>query len=244
MIGAWTAAWAQKQGLPIAHFKEIDSTLNYIKAELPFGQRPAAAPGTSFLKLVFADFQTAGRGRGDHVWVSPPAGTCLLSSWVWQTAKPVQPILAPLVGLALFRSLSAVFPSVEWSLKPPNDIYVREQKLAGVLIENISQGGAYYSIVSPALNVLASPSGDQFRATHLQAHTEVTQELWQAWLTRFWHELGPTLEAGQSTELGAKDRADLLSALNRFPHLGEDVLAVDALGQLQLKSRLIRWQDL
>jgi len=86
-----------------------------------------------------ADFQTAGRGRLDHKWLSPP-GTNLMMSVVLSVADlpPEQVATLPLaVGLAVARGLSAALiqvgltPLIKW----PNDILVSGRKLAGILCE-------------------------------------------------------------------------------------------------------------
>ena len=77
-----------------------------------------------------ADFQTAGRGRLDHVWESP-RGQDLLMSVVLDVAdrSPVEVATLPLVaGLAVAK---AVGGRIKW----PNDVFVGGQKVAGILCE-------------------------------------------------------------------------------------------------------------
>ena len=106
-----------------------------------------------------ADFQTAGRGRLDHKWLSPP-GTNLMMSVVLSVEglSPEQVSTLPLVaGLAVAEGLSpfvarglspsarGLSPLVERGLSPsagggallkwPNDVLVGGRKLAGILCE-------------------------------------------------------------------------------------------------------------
>ena len=77
-----------------------------------------------------ADYQTAGRGRLDHVWESP-RGQDLLMSVVLDVAgrSPAEVATLPLVaGLAVAK---AVGGRIKW----PNDVFVGGQKVAGVLCE-------------------------------------------------------------------------------------------------------------
>ena len=77
-----------------------------------------------------ADFQTAGRGRLDHVWESP-RGRDLLMSVVLDVAgrSPAEVATLPLVaGLAVAK---AVGGRIKW----PNDVFVGGQKVAGILCE-------------------------------------------------------------------------------------------------------------
>ena len=97
-----------------------------------------------------ADYQTAGRGRLDHKWLSPP-GTNLMMSAVLSVEglSPEQVATLPLVvGLAVCKALFGMVgrsvpdcsgaqgtarPTVQ--LKWPNDVLIGGKKLAGILCE-------------------------------------------------------------------------------------------------------------
>ena len=93
-----------------------------------------------------ADFQTAGRGRLDHKWLSPP-GTNLMMSAVLSVEglSPDHVATLPLVvGLAVAKALadvrlfdrSTVRP-FNLALKWPNDILLDGRKVAGILCERL-----------------------------------------------------------------------------------------------------------
>lgn len=93
-----------------------------------------------------ADYQTAGRGRLDHKWLSP-ANTNLMMSVVLSVAglAPEQVATLPLVaGLSVVKALD-----LNCQLKWPNDVLVNGRKLAGILCER--QGGTV--IVGIGVNV-------------------------------------------------------------------------------------------
>ena len=103
------------------------------------------ARGGSHGDVFTADFQTAGRGRLDHKWLSPPK-TNLMMSVVLSVAglPPEQVATLPLVaGLAVVKAiqrLSADGQDVrrkteDVKLKWPNDVLVDGRKLAGILCE-------------------------------------------------------------------------------------------------------------
>lgn len=84
-----------------------------------------------------ADEQTAGRGRLDHRWLSPP-GTNLMLSTVLDVADlpPEQVVTLPLaVGLAVHACVSHFIPDGRIALKWPNDVYVSDLKIVGILCE-------------------------------------------------------------------------------------------------------------
>ncbi|WP_346838774.1 bifunctional biotin--[acetyl-CoA-carboxylase] ligase/biotin operon repressor BirA [Microbulbifer sp. SAOS-129_SWC] len=84
---------------------------------------------------MFAEQQTAGRGRRGRSWVSPFSGGINLSIG-WQFSGGVQLLegLSLAVGVALARAL-AEFEVPDVRLKWPNDVWCRGRKLAGVLLE-------------------------------------------------------------------------------------------------------------
>lgn len=84
-----------------------------------------------------ADHQTAGRGRLDHKWLSPP-GTNLMMSAVLSVEGLEADLVAtlPLVaGLAVCEGLSPFLQGMQAELKWPNDVLVDGRKLAGILCE-------------------------------------------------------------------------------------------------------------
>ena len=92
-----------------------------------------------------ADFQTAGRGRLDHKWLSPP-GTNLMMSAVLSVADlaPDHVATLPLVaGLAVVKAVSQMLAggqdvrreTQDVKLKWPNDVLVDGKKIAGILCE-------------------------------------------------------------------------------------------------------------
>jgi BirA family biotin operon repressor/biotin-[acetyl-CoA-carboxylase] ligase len=129
----WNAI-AAELGLPgIVHFGEIGSTLD-VAHEI-------ASCGALAGSLVIADAQTAGRGRMGRSWRSEPhAGL-----WLTLVERPANAsgldVLSLRIGLALAPALDA-FARTPVRLKWPNDLYLGEKKLAGVLVEARWRDGA------------------------------------------------------------------------------------------------------
>lgn len=127
--------------------------------------------------VVLAEHQTAGRGRRGDAWVSPP-GTDLLFSLLLQPAADLAAWtrLPHLAGLAVCRALESQFLGLpEPRLKWPNDLYLADRKLAGVLVESRSTGGRPpCAVVGIGLNVNGLPGEfpEDLRsiATTLRAH--------------------------------------------------------------------------
>jgi BirA family biotin operon repressor/biotin-[acetyl-CoA-carboxylase] ligase len=104
--------------------------------------------------LVQADAQTKGKGQMHKTWESE-SGLNLLCSLVVQTAQiPIEQqfTISKIVAVAIQNVISRYTDNV--SIKWPNDIYVGESKISGVLIENIITGNQLeYSVIGIGLNV-------------------------------------------------------------------------------------------
>lgn len=244
-IYSWTKTWALSAGLKLWAEETAPSTNTVAKDDTSAITHPnleggeAVSPPT----LYITRNQTHGRGRSEHVWTMPP-GSSLLSSWSFALARVPQPIFSPLAGLALFESVNDVWPSVDFNLKAPNDLFIGEKKTAGLLIETIDRGSTRHTVVGLGLNVTASPPS-VLTATCLADHTaQLTTASWHLFLTGFCARLRLALKAGQSEYLDEESRRRLKDALNLHPHLREPILEVDEHGQLRSKSRMIYWHEL
>ncbi|MBQ4834503.1 bifunctional biotin--[acetyl-CoA-carboxylase] ligase/biotin operon repressor BirA [Pseudoalteromonas sp. MMG010] len=85
--------------------------------------------------VVVAEMQQAGRGRRGRVWQSP-FGANLYYSYFWRLDDGLQAAMGVsiAVGLAVYDAIKALY-QIDVALKWPNDIYINNKKLAGVLVE-------------------------------------------------------------------------------------------------------------
>jgi BirA family biotin operon repressor/biotin-[acetyl-CoA-carboxylase] ligase len=107
----------------------------------------AALAGTPHGAVLVADFQSAGRGRLDRRWEAPP-GTSLLVSLLLPPPPGGGRLhrLTQAVGLAAIEAcegVAGVRPSLIW----PNDLYVNDRKLGGILAEAARQGADIVGVV-------------------------------------------------------------------------------------------------
>jgi BirA family biotin operon repressor/biotin-[acetyl-CoA-carboxylase] ligase len=149
LIPAWivketpSLAWDK---LLVEGFLEIEST----NAEALQRARRGALGGT----LVYAESQTAGRGRNGRQWISP-AGVGLYFSLVLRPEQPVSRwallTYGASVALALtLRELSdeGLIPHpLNLELKWPNDVLLSGKKVAGILLETAGTGGTISAVV-------------------------------------------------------------------------------------------------
>ena len=114
--------------------------------------REEAVAGAPHGAVVFAEEQTAGRGRFGRRWVSP-AGKNLYFTLILRPDAGRLRALSMVVPLAVCRAVEAVTslrPVIKW----PNDILVGGRKLSGILIEGESSGAELlYALAGIGLNV-------------------------------------------------------------------------------------------
>ena len=128
----------------------LDKTLS-TNAELKRLQKENPLPEYS---MVMTEFQTAGRGQAGNSWYSGKGNNILLSFLLYPhgvNAKD-QFIISQIVSLAIKRVLDNFITNV--TIKWPNDIYWKDKKIAGILIENSLLGQHIdYTIVGVGLNI-------------------------------------------------------------------------------------------
>lgn len=99
----------------------------------------ADARGGAHGDVFTADFQSAGRGRIGHRWLSPP-GCNLMMSAVLSVATGIDDgdiaALPLVVGIAVANAVRGLLPdSAAVALKWPNDVLVSGKKVSGILCE-------------------------------------------------------------------------------------------------------------
>jgi BirA family transcriptional regulator, biotin operon repressor / biotin---[acetyl-CoA-carboxylase] ligase len=107
----------------------------------------AARSGAPHGSLFVSDEQTAGRGRRGNAWLAAPGESLLFSVLLRPKLELAQTSALTLaIGLAL-RDAIGPLVTAPTLLKWPNDLYVNEKKLAGVLVESQLQGERLQAVV-------------------------------------------------------------------------------------------------
>jgi len=107
--------------------------------------------------LIVAERQECGRGRRGRHWNSPMARN-LYMTVVWPVANDVQALagLSLVIALSLVNALrnSKLLGMEKLRVKWPNDVWLYDGKLAGILTElERSANGGYQVIIGTGLNV-------------------------------------------------------------------------------------------
>lgn len=132
--GLAEAELARELALPcIELHRRLGSTLDRAHA--------LGAAGAPAGTLVLALEQTAGRGRNGRTWVSDPGAGLWLTLLERPSNAAAIEVLALRLGIVVAAALDPL-SSEPVRLKWPNDLYVGDGKLAGILVEARWRGGA------------------------------------------------------------------------------------------------------
>lgn len=123
------------------------------------------APRLSGPAWLLALEQTAARGRRGRTWATPRgnfAGTLILR----RTDPPgVAALRSFVASLALYRTFVAVTGQPEaFALKWPNDVLLRDGKVAGILLESVGD----HLLIGMGVNLIHAPGADQVEAGALR----------------------------------------------------------------------------
>ena len=106
------------------------------------------------LSVVAVRCQTSGRGQGTHTWESAPGENLTFSVVLKEPGifPNEQIAISQITALAVVRFLA--LHGIDAKIKLPNDIYVGDRKICGILIENtLCAGKIKWSIVGIGINV-------------------------------------------------------------------------------------------
>ena len=141
-------------GAPLIELSTIDSTNIYAMAQIKEG---LAESGSCFR----ADFQTQGKGQHGRVWESSK-GQNILCSYILELEKldalkkwaPTDQIgFSAAIALGI-RAFFDAHTNGDTKIKRPNDIYWRDRKAGGILIENLLKGKAWtWAVVGIGINI-------------------------------------------------------------------------------------------
>lgn len=150
---------------------ETGSTSDWLKAcasEAPVGT------------VVFTESQTAGRGRRDNRWLAP-RGKDLMFSMLLQPNAPLEKWarLTTLAALAICKAIEAELP-LRPRIKWPNDIYLSDRKISGLLAETVSgnrHGTRLILGIGLNVNTLEFPPGVTATSLLDELHSPALAEL-------------------------------------------------------------------
>lgn len=230
-----TKEWGHQAHLLLKVENEVTSTNDWAKSEaFKINEEQA---------LYLAAHQTQGRGRYERTWQDTGSENALLSSWSFQLQRPPSPVLTARIGLAVIESLAKIFPTGDWSLKAPNDIFLGKNKVAGILTESLSQGEKNRLIIGLGINVFSSPDGVK-NSGYIGQKIQIDTKNWFEWLDLLNSHFMQLIPLAHVSELQANEQTKILGWLNHNPNLKEHYSAVERDGSLVYDGQVIPWTEL
>jgi BirA family transcriptional regulator, biotin operon repressor / biotin---[acetyl-CoA-carboxylase] ligase len=158
----------------IIRLVSIDSTNNYAREILKKG---TPEEGT----VIISDFQTSGKGFDNNFWESEDRSNLTFTIILYPTFLKVeqQIILNKTIALSIFDFIKLTDNTLNVKIKWPNDIYIDDNKVAGILIENTLNGNMFsVCIAGIGININQKVfSSDAPNPTSLSLETEKTFEI-------------------------------------------------------------------
>ena len=134
----------------IIYLEETNSTNVYVQQLL--SNQKDLKEGT----LVWTGFQTSGRGQNQNTWESERDANLTFSLLLHPDFLPVteQFLLSQVAALGVVDFLSSFCELQDLSIKWSNDIYWKDKKICGMLIENLLSGHSIsHSVLGIGINI-------------------------------------------------------------------------------------------
>ena len=149
------------------HFETIDSTNTYLKENYE---------KLDNFTFVSADFQSAGRGRNNRNWKSEKGENLLFSLLIKDKALIDKfSSLSVISAFSIIKALNLEHLSIKW----PNDIYYKDCKLCGILLEAVTRNEIECLIIGIGLNVNQREFVGEYKRTPISLYqiTNQTQDM-------------------------------------------------------------------
>jgi BirA family biotin operon repressor/biotin-[acetyl-CoA-carboxylase] ligase len=174
-------------GDPIYRYDTLASTQDVAREWACKG----ALPGT----VVTARSMTAGRGRHGRKWEVPTGANVCLTALCPPVAPEEAWKVALVAGIAVTEAVRTIVPSAEAKTRFPNDIYAKNRKLGGILVETmLLPDGKLAPLLGIGVNVLKAPLSPEIAARAISMEeasgfpcpVSVTEETILVLLTALW----------------------------------------------------------
>lgn len=171
---------------------------------------------------IVAENQTAGRGQVGNVWESEPGMNLTFSLVLYPTciSAKEQFVISQIAALSVKEMLEAYTTDI--TVKWPNDIYWKDRKICGMLIENDLAGRTIYSsIIGIGLNInqkqFCSNAPNPVSLTQITGQVYDKEEILKRFLSLFYGYYLRLLQEKQS-EISAAYRSALYRNDGFYPY--------------------------
>ena len=159
--------WIKSGKGSFIYFETIDSTLN-IALDQQFQE-------SSVGKIVITDNQTSGKGSYNKSWYSESYKDLTFSIILGSSNNFKQNLIDE--TCSVIASILNEY-QIEAYQKPPNDIYVKDRKIAGILLSNVKIGNSSnYQALSVGININSNIELKELDINAKANHTSFAKEL-------------------------------------------------------------------
>lgn len=136
--------------------------------------------------IILTDFQYDGKGRNNKKWFSSSGKSITFSLVIEPTFHPKKlPLLSLAVGISIANTIKKL--NLNASLKWPNDIFIKNKKCGGILIESkILQNKIKYLIIGIGINVNENEFDSSLQnistSLFIEKKSPIQRELIIAWI--------------------------------------------------------------
>ena len=147
------------------HFEIIDSTNKYIKEHFQ---------ELDDLTFVSSDYQSSGKGRYERKWISPKGENLLFSLLIKNKDIISYGGFLSLVTAVSTSELLTKYGFNNVSIKWPNDVYISDKKVCGILLEGQMPE---YIVIGVGINVNQKEIEGEYRAAPTSLFIEGQKEV-------------------------------------------------------------------
>ena len=143
------------------YFKKIKSTNDIALTFLRKGVDKGA---------ILTDFQTNGRGQRGKKWISCKGNLFMSVFFEIRDRSSLQKITK--LNCTIVRDCLQKFTSFQIVIKKPNDIYIKKQKICGILQEILFKKKKKYMVVGIGINLNKSPKIENYSTNFINFFTK------------------------------------------------------------------------
>ena len=119
---------------------------------------------------VISEIQTKGKGRRDKKWFSKKGN--LFLSIFFKINKKINIKKITKLNLNIINKIINEYSFIKTSIKKPNDILIKKQKVCGILQEIVFNKNEKFIVVGVGVNLINSPNIKNYPTTSLNKYTK------------------------------------------------------------------------
>ena len=149
----------------VIHFPSIDSTNTYLKENFE---------RLEDFTFVSTDYQSSGKGRNDRQWLANEKENLLFSLLIKSEEIVKEGSFISLIAAVSVAQVFEQYGLTDVQIKWPNDIYVNDKKIAGILLEGQVPN---YLVIGVGINVNQKQFVGEYRKTPTSMFLQLNKEI-------------------------------------------------------------------